>query len=462
MSDRDDNFNFDDDFFESDRDNEISFDDDEPIINTDYDDEDMPEIDDAPEGGTNRTFVILAGLMILLFVIGIGVIVVIATRPTGPNDLELTATAVVYENATIQAYYNATVTQDMVNMQLTQTALAASPTPTATFTPTETPTETPEPPTNTPDLTAIAAGTLISDANAQSTALALTQTALAQPTNTPTPPPAVEDVNIRAFFATEVAFATVDGVFAQEAFATEAFFGALLPEERDPIVYEAAVAERQETLESILVEATVANEAGITVDNAIATLAANEPLLAEQVALLTQAAPELQGVLRTPAIEATMFAGQAQIDLQGQPLDNPDVIAATQNAFLTPPALATNEAIATQAAFATRNALVDLAVLGPPPTTQPTSALASVNQTATEIAGAFLTATANAQPVETTDEPVVVVATPTGSFIAIPTALPDTGLFDDIATGGGNTTWLALGIIGLIGVIVAARTMRKK
>jgi hypothetical protein len=123
-------------------------------------------------------------------------------------------------------------------------------------------------------------------------------------------------------------------------------------------------------------------------------------------------------------------------------------------AFSTPPIFATQGAFATQAALATRQALIDMA-LGLVTPTVPTATpdlggLESVNMTATAIAGAFLTATANAG------------GTPIATIPAqlVPTALPQTGLFEDVAGGSGGVGVLALAVVGLVGVIVVSRRLR--
>lgn len=93
----------------------------------------------------------------------------------------------------------------------------------------------------------------------------------------------------------------------------------------------------------------------------------------------------------------------------------------------------------------------------PSPTVQVTSALEAVNQTATAIAGAFLTATA--QAAGTAVVPVTSAVTP--GFTPVATALPDTGLFDTIATGGSEGVGLlALAVVGLAGVIFLSRRVR--
>jgi hypothetical protein len=124
-------------------------------------------------------------------------------------------------------------------------------------------------------------------------------------------------------------------------------------------------------------------------------------------------------------------------------------------AFSTPPMFATQGAIATQSALATRQALINMALgLVTPTVVLPTatpdlSGLESVNMTATAIAGAFLTATAQAgTPIATVSAQIV------------PTALPQTGLFDDVTGGSGGVGVLALAVVGLVGVIIVSRRLR--
>lgn len=103
----------------------------------------------APGGGPNRTFIIIAGVMIVLFIIGLIAVVLLATSPKGPSPIQLSATYVVAFNSTQSALLAQTQTQSAIELAMTQTAAAASPTPspTATFTPTpsETPTLSPTP-----------------------------------------------------------------------------------------------------------------------------------------------------------------------------------------------------------------------------------------------------------------------------------------------------------------------------
>lgn len=200
-----DDFNF-DDMFPDDNEGDRLFDDDDDLPSGFIDDEgDMPELEPERERGTSPVFILLAVLMIILFVAGLGVILFLATRPTGPTDLELTATQIVLLNQTVEAQLAQTQTQNALFQQqtqtaafeslfLTQTALAASPTasPTNTRPPTLTPTPSPNPDELT--ATALIRNVLtreilsLTPPNLTETAAALTLTAL-NFTATPSPEP---------------------------------------------------------------------------------------------------------------------------------------------------------------------------------------------------------------------------------------------------------------------------------
>lgn len=516
MSNRNDfDFDFDDDdFLNDDRDpfgGDLDDDDLPGTLGDDFD-RDMPVLDDEPEErGGNRTFIVLAGVMILLFIVTLVFILVRATRDTGPTDAQLTETYVFGYNATVAVYAAETSTQDLLNLQMTQTALAASPTPSPTLSPTPT---TPRPtitPTPTLNLTDLANQTLAA-------AFILTQTAeagIVLPEPTDEPPPADVDLDLSSAFSTEVAFATQAGemnlsVFGtQVAIATQAAGGALsIEQERE--LREALQGTRSAVLNSFNAVAT----AVAYIETELDRLAADDPELA---ALIEEARPNLAGTaaaLGTPAAVATIAAratqdafatligGDSAYDTSGavdeakpneQDADpagtrvaqsaatvtaaieltrtatvtlaaqatvdalSTQIAIATQAAFGTQQALSTQAALATQANLATRRALIDRA-LG---TLQATAIpeLPGVNQTATAIAGAFLTATAEAfTPEALTLTPAPLVTE--GGFV-LPTAIPDTGLFDDVVSGGSSGLgMLAIVVIGLVGVIVVSRRLR--
>ncbi|MDX2139883.1 MAG: hypothetical protein SF123_17490, partial [Chloroflexota bacterium] len=131
MSDRNRNTNNDfdfgdeDDFFGRDDDRSSLPDED---FGPDFGDEgmrdDLPEIDEPPaeRGGGNRTFIILAAVMILLFLLGLGAILFLALRPQPITPEALTATAITDQNATIIAFGNLTATQSVIDAQATATA----------------------------------------------------------------------------------------------------------------------------------------------------------------------------------------------------------------------------------------------------------------------------------------------------------------------------------------------------
>jgi hypothetical protein len=173
---------------------------------------------------------------------------------------------------------------------------------------------------------------------------------------------------------------------------------------------------------------------------------------ATQVAMLPLQQDATQAVLQTREAFATEAALATRSGIATQRA------FATQQAFQTPPVFATQAAIATQQGLATRRALIDLA-LGIVPTEG--SNLESVYQTATAIAGAFLTATA--QAVTPGAITVTVPAQQVGFPTLAATGLPDTGLFDDVVSGGtGGVGVLALAVLGLVGVIVVSRRLRSE
>ncbi|MFZ4826464.1 MAG: hypothetical protein ACOYLB_03845 [Phototrophicaceae bacterium] len=145
------------------------------------------------EGGVSRTFLAIAGAMLLLFLVVIGLIVffIFSNQDSGPSELEQTATSIVQTNAAIAIAGQQTSTA-IAQFDLTNTAVALF-----TDTPTVTPTNT-RPPTNTPtptsDATEAAATSFVlsqtqSAQTAEAQSLALTAdalTAIAQPTTTPT------------------------------------------------------------------------------------------------------------------------------------------------------------------------------------------------------------------------------------------------------------------------------------
>lgn len=207
MSDRNRNeFDFDDDFFGGDDDNTpLPGDDELPAGFGDDFEDDMPVIDqggDEQRGG-NRTFILLAAVMILLFLVGLGVVLFLATRDTGPTPNQLTATAIANQNATTVAFANETGTAAIGILNATQTAEAFTDTPSPSPSPTTPPTVTP---TATQDPTNLAATLFI-----EQTQTAIMQAGLA----------AQETATAIAAQATLNAQATESALLTQQAAVTE-------------------------------------------------------------------------------------------------------------------------------------------------------------------------------------------------------------------------------------------------
>lgn len=145
---RDDDFNFDDPFGDDDDlfgggdddfggfddnsiddmrgfDNDSMFDDDDPGFDMDdnltvgggddFDDDFFADEGETENTGPNRTFIILAGVMIVVFLIGLVLIAFLATRPAGEDPVEQTRVAILDFNATQEAFANQTATQSALN-----------------------------------------------------------------------------------------------------------------------------------------------------------------------------------------------------------------------------------------------------------------------------------------------------------------------------------------------------------
>jgi hypothetical protein len=436
MSNRRDDFSFDDsdDFFNDDSDpfGDIDSDSDVGRGLGDSFDEDMPDRsafeEERTERGTSPTFIILAVLLIFMFMIGLGAILLLATRDTGPTPFDQTSTAIALTNAQVVAFLAQTQTQDVSNLQLTQTALAASPTPSPTATPSDTPTPTDTPPrptitpTFTPDLTLAFLQTLVAQQTADAAATA----------NVTLPPPATATPfidaggDLRQRFATEVAFSTLvaggrqSELATQQALATQgaidlqgaaADLRATVEAERQVAQLaiddinarlDAAARERNElalaltavSLENSQTRAALeapfaaATQVAVATQAAAATLVSDlafqfgDPALAQPGGIATALAQATQAAVSTqfffeqaatagadivtPAVLATQVSTATRAALDVQANVGTQVAIATQNAFDAPRQFATQGAIATQVAIATRNALIELALFSSP------------------------------------------------------------------------------------------------
>ncbi len=165
----DDDFNFDDDLFGTEPtpaiDEDLNFDDDPLTDVGGLNDEEFNFEDDTDAGRTNRTFVVLAIIIILLFIAGVAGIVLFALN-RGPTSIDMTSTQIAVINSTQQAFLAATQTQSQDNVRSTATANVVAATGTA-----------------------VANVQATSEAGIEQTQASVdaTQTALAAPTLTPSP-----------------------------------------------------------------------------------------------------------------------------------------------------------------------------------------------------------------------------------------------------------------------------------
>jgi hypothetical protein len=172
----DDDFRFDDDFG-SDDDNlsgssGLFDDDDAPSAFDDLAGEDTGDTG----GGTNRTFIIIAAVMILLFLVGLGLVLFLVFGES-PEDIAFaqTRSAIETQNAVIQQQSFESATAALViAQQQTQDAVDTANAPTLTPTPTETLSPTP---TGTVDPTLQAAQLATDSASTATEAFNQTQTA---------------------------------------------------------------------------------------------------------------------------------------------------------------------------------------------------------------------------------------------------------------------------------------------
>ncbi len=198
-----------------------------------------PEFDNFDEGGAqgdgggglSRTFIIIAAALVGLFVIGLVGLLLFALQGGAPNELEMTATAIVLTNAAVADALAETETAAF-NIGGTETAIAMTPTevppsPTNTRPPTNTP--VPASPTPSPvDPTDMAATQFVLGQTATESFL---QTQAALPTDTPAGPDPVEAQNT-AIALTATALADVFNGLTQTAQAGGG--GGQLPQATDP------------------------------------------------------------------------------------------------------------------------------------------------------------------------------------------------------------------------------------
>jgi hypothetical protein len=383
----DDDFNFDDNDFDfGDEDtsandaNDFRFDEDEPAdVGLDNDvsfgDEDMPILEEEEEereaGGVSRTFVILAAVLIILFVVGLGAVLLIASQPQGPTPNDLTATAIVATN--------------------------------------------------------------------QAVALALTETQVAQPTL------AVQQTQ------------TADALFIAQTSTAQAAFVAQTSTSQ-------AAFEAQTATQSAILAATAQAQIPPTADQAA------------QVAALTQVAVNLTAFAPPQVNELTLVAAQAT------PVTEPNQAAfGTQVAALVtrlaPPIPAGVVPGGLDPAQQSQLTQVATLIQGLDPTllaeanaqavaVVPTETPPGLNQSDVALTATALASLLAPGPSATLGQGGGVIASPTpeGGVVGpgpVPTALPQTGFFDDMmASGSGGIGAMMLMGLGLVAVIIVSRRLR--
>jgi hypothetical protein len=296
MSNRND-FDFDDDDFRFDDDDDFNLSDDDLPPGLD-DDDDLPDLDEDDERGTgpNRTFIVIATLMILLFLGGLGAILFLATRDTGPTEAELTTTAVLLTNEAVGIALAQTQTQSVEFANLTLTAGAATDTPTPTETPTREPTVTPTP---TLDATDLAGTQLAEQANAAGTAAALATLAARAGEE-------AANASLDQLFSTEVAYQTQQAAFVQSSYATTVALATLgvVPE----AVRTQVVEQQSATRVALGSQADFAAIASGLIEAQFATRLPQGGMFSTLVAQGTPAAALTQSALATPQAQATVGA----------------------------------------------------------------------------------------------------------------------------------------------------------
>ncbi len=353
MSNRPNQSDFDDDDFRFDDNDDFDFGEDDDAfgrgLGDDLSGDDLPPLDeDGDDGGgrgPSRTFIVIAALMILLFVIGLGALGFFFLRGQGPSPAALTATA---ESGTIIAM-NLTTVADT-----TLTAEAAL----------------------------LFAGTQTVEANLTATAAADT-----------TPRARPNGASATAHDGDSTTFAPV---------------GSLNQGEAATVIGVSDTGSGWYLVELPSGTTGWVNGADVTISGDTSSIASVSPPVPTETP--------------TPTLDATDLAAMA---------------------------------------FQTETSLTLTAQAQPTiPTETPTAegiTIDAVQQTATRLAEILQVS----PTVDGAGGGIIASPTAEGGFGPLPTALPDTGLFDDIAAGGTNgISMIALVIVGLLGVIFMSRRMR--
>jgi hypothetical protein len=427
------------------------------------DDFDMDEIaSEDDRGGSSRRFVFLAVLFVLLILVGLGGIVYFALQGRGPNEFDVTSTAIAQFNATQQAFLVETQTQAAVFSDLTSTAAAM---PTDTATPSPSPTFTLEPSPSPTEAVAVvddfsglvfipgAAETLEAVQTSDAAAIAFLPTITAQ----------AEAGELVPLVELPDGSGNVAPAVTLTGFEDSAPI-VVIPAnpEQVTVLQPPATAQRSsERLELILTQDAVAFFALPTV-----TAQAAEGELVPLV--------EVPGGEAAPAVTLAGLEDQPPVALVTANPEEVEQLAPVATAYA-----AARDAVVvipevtlpggTEIAIAGTATALGGIQLGPA-LTQTSIALtegvptATVTQSGLTANDVLLTATALAQ----TLSPITVTPggiEPTGTRVSVfptqmPGELPDTGLFDDINSVGGLGSMMLVAI-GLVGVIIVTRRMRR-
>lgn len=215
--------------------------------------------------------------------------------------------------------------------------------------------------------------------------------------------------------------------------------------------FEATVTAGTDIIGSLTAQITVLRQQLADLDTLAGQIGSQPPadVQATEIAALqaTQGALSLEVVSLQATIDAAGPLMQGTLDAAAA-----QIAAANQQLVAAQAQQATQAAQATQAMLETREALVQQLVSGTVVAIVPTSPLDAVNQTATALATFFQTPAAQEVTQEATS----------GFPTAVPTAeaLPETGIFDEV--GGDSFAILGIALVGLVGVIVVARVMRRR
>ncbi|HRL11409.1 MAG TPA: hypothetical protein PKX07_05990 [Aggregatilineales bacterium] len=423
------------------------------------DDFDMDEFAAEDErGGTSRRFIFLAVLFVLLIVVGLAGIVYFALQGRGPNEFDMTSTAIAQLNSTQEAFLVQTQTQAAEFVNETATA-AAMPTDTPTPSPSPTFTLEPSPTEFVQDFSGLvfipgAAETLEAVQTSDAAALAFLPTITAQAE-------AGEIVPLIELPDGSGDVAPVVTLAGSDPSVPPVVVIPANPEVVTQLVPPATAQRSSERLELILTQDAAAF---VIVPTVTAQAAEGELVpLVEVPGGSGEAAP----AVTVPGVEQPVVLVTAAPEEVEQLAPVATAYAVARDAVVVIPEVTLPGG--TEIAIAGTATALGGIQLGPALTQTsialtegvPTATATQAGLTANDV---LLTATSLAQtlsPITVTPGGVEPTATRISVFpTQMPGELPDTGLFDDINSVGGLGSMMLVAI-GLVGVIIVSRRMRR-